>query len=63
LAWATQATVSGVSAPWTAAPTVPRCWQLSGLSENGQPAEQRFPVLQTAAGALFGSDTQNRLER
>jgi hypothetical protein len=37
--------------------------QLSGLGEDGETTHQRFPVLETAAGALFGTDTQGRLER
>jgi hypothetical protein len=35
--------------------------QLSCLSEDGHTAYQRFPVLKTATGPLFGTETQGRL--
>jgi len=36
--------------------------QLRGLSEDGQPTQQRFPVLQTATGALVEAHTQHGVE-
>jgi len=37
--------------------------QLSCLGEDGEPTDQRFPMLKTATGALLRIQTQDRLER